>query len=352
MTQMLRLCVSPPMKRNWPLVVALGFVVCSSLCLAQASSTLPAFTPASIPPGVIRSRGDDAMRGILTRWQTAFRHYHPEITFAETLNGSGTGMAGIITSVSDLSLMGRPATANEIMGFEWVFRYKPMAIPVAIGTLAPVGAPADEKSRPLLVYVPRDNPLQGVSMAQLRAFLECGRGAATWNLAGAGGSWANRPIHAYLYDSETGTGAFLQRAILGKEDRWNWEVVKEFKDKALANGKRYSAAQQIIEEVKKDADGIGISASRPRDQRLKVLAVAAGGPPVLASTESLINGTYPLARQVYIYVNRAPGKALDPKVREFLRFILSEEGQHLIYTQGDFLPLPPAIAAEALGDLR
>jgi phosphate transport system substrate-binding protein len=352
MTQGFRLCIPPPMKSNWRLVIALAFVVCSSLCLAQGTSTLPAFSPASIPEGVIRSRGDDAMRGILTAWQTAFRRYHSEITFAETLNGSGTGMAGIIASVSDLSLMGRPATANEIMGFEWVFRYKPTAIPIASGALAPVGAPADEKSRPLLVYVPKDNPLQRVSMAQLRAFLECRSDTATWGVAGAGGNWANRPIHAYLYDSETGTGAFLQRAILGKEDRWNWEVVKEFKDKALANGKRNSAAQQIIDEVKKDADGIGISASRPRDQRLKVLAVTAGGPPVLASAESLSNGTYPLARQVYIYVNRAPGKALDPKVREFLRFILSEEGQRLIHTQGDFLPLPPAIAAEALGDLQ
>ncbi|HEY4047936.1 MAG TPA: substrate-binding domain-containing protein [Acidobacteriaceae bacterium] len=349
---MSRPCPPPLIKRDWRSVIALGFVVYTSFSLAQTPSTLRAFTPASIPTGVIRSRGDDAMHGILIAWQTAFRHYHPEITFAETLNGSGTGMAGIITSVSDLSLMGRPATANEIMGFEWVFRYKPIAIPVASGALVPVGAPADEKSRPLLVYVPNDNPLQQVSMAQLKAFLECRREAVTWSLAGAGGKRANRPIHAYLYDSETGTGAFLQRAILGKEDRWNWEVVKEFKDKAHKNGKRYLAAQQIIDEVKKDPDGIGISASRPRDQRLKVLAVAAAGPPVLATTESLSNGTYPLERQVYIYVNRAPGKAVDPKVREFVRFILSEEGQRLVHAQGDFLPLPPAIAADAFRDLK
>jgi phosphate transport system substrate-binding protein len=351
MIQMLRLFARPLVKRNWRLVIAQGFVVCSGLCLAQAS-TPPPFSPALVPAGVIRSRGDDAMQGILIAWQSAFRHYHPEITFAETLNGSGTGMAGIITGVSDLSLMGRAATANEIMGFEWVFRYKPIAIPVASGALAPVGAPADEKSRPLLVYVPKDNPLEQVSIAQLKAFLECRSEAVTWSVAGAGGKRANRPVHAYLYDSETGTGAFLQRAILGKEDRWHWEVVKEVKDKAYANGKRYSAAQQIIDEIKKDPDGIGISANRPRDQSLKVLAVSAGGPAVLASTETLSDGTYPLARQVYLYVNRAPGKPLDPKVREFLRFVLSEEGQRLIHTQGDFLPLPPVIAAEALRDLK
>jgi len=288
------------------------------------------------------------MRDLLKAWQKAFQRYHPEITFADTLNGSGTGRAGIITGVSELSLMGRPATANEIMGFEWVHRSKPTAIPVVIGAPSPLRAPVDEKSRPLLVYVAKENPLEQISMAQLKALLECRNEVAAWGLAGAGGDWTARPAHAYLYDSETGTGAFLQHAILGSEDKWNWHVVKEFKDETHPNGSLYPAAQQILEALANDFYGIAISAMQLDDSRLKVLPVSGEGPAVFATPESLRSGTYPFGRIVYIYINRASGKLLDPKVKEFLRFVLSEEGQRLVQTQGDFLPLPATVARDSL----
>lgn len=288
------------------------------------------------------------MRDILKAWQKAFQRYHPEIAFADTLNGSGTGMAGVITGVSELSLMGRPATANEVMGFEWVFRYKPTAIPVVVGALSPIGAPVNEKSRSLLVYVAKDNPLEQISMTQLRALLECRSDEAAWGLAGVSGDWADRPVHAYLYDSETGTGTFLQHAVLGTADRWNWHVVNEFKDESRAKGKLYSASQQILDALAKDPNGIGISAMRRSDPKLKILPVSVDGPPVFASAESLRSGTYPLTRIAYIYINRESNKPLDPKVKEFLRFILSEEGQRLVQTQGDFLPLPVDVANDSL----
>ncbi len=318
--------------------------------VSAQQSSLPTYTPAPLESGVIRSWGDDAMRGIMRSWEAAFRRFHPEITFQDTLLGTATSMAGIITNTSDLSLMGRPASTNEIIGFEWVYRVKPLGIQVMNDSLETEGhTPA------LAVLVSRTNPLQQISMAQLATLLGCPteqHAFVTWAMAGATGSWAHRPVHAYLYDDQTGTGAFLQQAILGKGDCWNWSIVHEFKDRSLGNGNVYTATRQIRDALQHDPDGLAIATLASPSPGVKALSVAASGAPVGLSESTVISGEYPLARGVYIYIRRASNKPVDPKVAEFLRFVLSAEGQTLVKTQSDFLPLNPAAAAAARKQLE
>jgi phosphate transport system substrate-binding protein len=291
------------------------------------------------------------MGGVMAALQKGFRRYHPEVTFQNTLYGSGTGMAGIITGVSDLSLMGRRVTANEVIGFEWVHRYKPLEIQIMTGSLR-----EDGKTPALAVLVSAGNPATRISMAQLAAILGCRPGernnAPTWAMAGVHGVWADREIHAYLYDSSTGTGAFLQQTVKGEEDRWNWAVVREFKDIARRDGTVYAAGHQIVDALREDPYGLAVSTLGHAGTDVKALALSTGGNAVAPSRESLSDGTYPLARGVYIDVNRKPGTPLDARVKEFLSFILSEEGQNLVRRQGDYLPLSESVAQEQRKKLK
>ena len=324
------------------LTVALASTICVA-CAAQ-QATLPVYSPAPLERGVIRSWGDSAMRGTMNAWERAFRKHHPEITFEDTLLGTATSMAGIITDTSDLSLMGRPATVNEVIGFEWVHRVKPLGIQVMSG-----GLQGEGNSPALAVLVSRSNPVQQISMAQLAAILGCPTNAkqpVTWAMAGAEGAWTGKPVHAFLYDDQTGTGAFLQQAVQGTKDCWNWDIVREFKDKTRGDGSVYPAAEQIVDALKGDPDGLAIATLAYASAEVKALPVAGSGSALSITPETVTASAYPLSRGVYIYIHRAADKPVDPTVREFLRFVLSDEGQALVQLQGDYLPLNPAVAAE------
>jgi phosphate transport system substrate-binding protein len=318
-------------------VVLAGALALAACSAARAQTTaLPEYSPAPLQAGVIRSWGDKEMRGTMSAWEQAFRKVHPEITFQDTLLGSATGMAGIITNTSDLSVMGRPVTVNEVIGFEWVHRVKPLGIRVMNGSLQ-----AEGKSPALAALVSRANPVQQISMAQLAAILGCPADAkqpVTWAMAGVTGAWSRRPIHAFVYDDQTGTGAFLQQAVQGTKDCWNWEIVREFKDRTL-DGRVYPAARQIADALQRDPDGLAIATLSEVSPQTKALPLAGGAQAVTLAPESVTSDAYPLARGVYIYIHRAADKPVDPKVSEFLRFILSREGQELVERQGDYLPL-------------
>ena len=203
-------------------------------------------------PLSIRSMGDSEMRGVLKQWEVAYQRLHPEVSFDDKLWGTATGMAGIITGASAITLLGRPVTSNEVIGFEWVHRVKPLGLEIARGPLQGEG-----KSPALVVMLSRRNPVKAVTIAQLAAVLGCPTDASrpvTWAMFGATGEWATRPVHAYLLDDQTGTGAFLQRTVQGTKDCWNWSIVHEFSDQP-----GNPAANQIAAALRKDRDGLAVA---------------------------------------------------------------------------------------------
>jgi phosphate transport system substrate-binding protein len=276
----------------------------------------------------------------MSAWETAFRRYHPEITFEDTLLGSATGMAGIITGVSDLTLLGRPVTPNEVIGFEWVHRVRPLGFEVMRGSLDEEG-----ESPALAVLVSRRNPLTAISMAQLATILGCPADAThsvTWAVARAQAGWANHPIHAYLYDNQTGTGSFLMQKVQGRKDCWNWSIVHEFVDQERPGGSVSPAAQQIAEALERDPYSLGITTLAYTSPRLKALPITVDGKSVPLTATTVCDGSYPLGRGVYIYVDRPKDKPVDPAVTEFLRFVLSAEGQAIVAATSEYIPLSPA----------
>ena len=315
--------------------VVLGAVWVLAAC-GVARPQSPAYVPAQAATGTIRSWGDDAMAGTMKAWEDGFGKYHPEIRFEDTLRGTATSMAGVITGTSDLSLMGRPATLNEVIGFEWVFRVKPLGIKVMNGGLRGEG-----KSPALAVFVSRENPVRQISIAQLAEMLGCPadlKRTVTWGIAGAEGAWKDRPVHAFVNDDQTGTGAFLQQAVQGAKDCWNWDVVREFKDEKRGNGSVIPAAQQIVDALRRDPEGLAIATLEYAGPEVRAVSVDG-----LALTRAnVVEGRYPLRRAVYVYLNRGKDKPVDPKVAEFLRFVLSREGQALVDGAGDYLPLNAA----------
>ena len=256
-------------------------------------------------------------------------------------------MAGLYTGVADLALMGRDATASEVMAFEWVFKYKPLGVEVANGS---PGVPG--KSFALAVFVNKDNPMAKATMAQLDAIfgsehLRGSRNARRWGDLGLAGGWQNQPINPYGYDAETNTGLFFKRVVFNGSDKWSCDL-KEFSDQKKPDGGVSDASDQILQALAHDRYGIAYANPQYANPRVRAIAIASTDAALAyeTTTTNLIERKYPLGRATSIYINREPGKPIDSKVKEFLLYILSQDGQQDVAREGDFLPLSKETVAD------
>ncbi len=303
--------------------------------IAFAITLLLIRTAASAEGGAaIRIWGDDGMERVVGAWESGFREQHPGATFAVRLMGSGTGMAGLYSGTADLAILGRAATAKEIMAFEWVRKYKPLEVEVLSGSL---GTP--RKSPAVVLFVHRDNPLSRISFDQLERMFVCGPDAVKWGDLGLGGEWAGQAVRIYMPDAGSGTAAWFRAKALGNSRKWRWESVREFDDET---------GRMAAEGVEADRYGIAVSNGGAANAGVKALAISAGpaGPWVEATAANVAARSYPLARSIYVYLDRAPGKPVDARVAEFLQYVMSGAGQRRAQRVDDFLALPPEALAE------
>jgi phosphate transport system substrate-binding protein len=322
-------------------------------CRAQSLEDLPRYRPERVVAGVIRNWGNNEMAALLNQWQAGFRKYHPAIQFENKLMGPASAMAGIYTGVADLSWTGHEIWKEESMAFEWLFQYKPLGIEVATSSLD-----VYDHGSQLVVFVNKDNPIAGLSLAQLDGIFGSehkrgGRNLRTWGELGLKGEWADRPIHVYGYDAETGAGSFFRHAVLADSYKWNGDL-KEFNDEQRADGSMIDAGPRIVAALAADPAGIGYAKLRYMKPSVKVLSLAAenGTAYVEPSRNNVQRRTYPLTRVMTVYLNRAPDQPVDPKLREFLQYILSQEGQQAIVREGGYLPLTPSVVQEQLRKLN
>jgi phosphate transport system substrate-binding protein len=279
---------------------------------------------------------------------------HPDVRFEHHLDGTDVGMAGLYTGQADLVMTGREATASEVKAFEWIYRYRPLGIEVATGSVDQPG-----RSPALVVYVHRDNPIQRLTLDQVDAAFsrERQRGAlaaaTTWKDLGASGEWSNAPIRLYTFDTETGTGRYFRQSVLRDSRMLDWERVTEFGDTSSLRNPSHDAGRRILAALAKDRYGLAV-ASGPAPAGVKAVAIrdAAEGPFRYATREDVVSRRYPLARAVYAYVNRRPQTALDAPVAEFLRHVLSHEGQRAVEGSGAYLPLADDAANRQAAALR
>lgn len=310
---------------------AAGLLALAPLALAQAvkvDAKLPDYAASTGVSGSVKSVGSDTMNNLMTLWIDSFKKRYPGVTVEVEGKGSNTAPAALIAGTAAFGPMSRPMKEKEIDDFEKAFGYKPTKVPTAVDALA--------------VFVHKDNPIQALSLEQVDAIFSKTRksGAAkdimTWGDLGLTGEWASKPLSLYGRNAASGTYGYFKEHALAKGD---------FKDTV----KEQPGSSSVIQGVASDKFAIGYSGIGyvTADVRAVPLAANAKSKAIAATPENAYSGDYPLARFLYIYVNQKPGEELDPLRREFLRYVLSRQGQEDVIKDG-YYPMPAAMATEAL----
>jgi phosphate transport system substrate-binding protein len=329
-----------------------------ALGLLFVSGGTDAYKPQKRVSGVLRLWGHgspetDFMGKLVKSWQEGFRVFQPDVRFDDRMYGTASAIGGLYADVGDIAILGREIRPFEVSAFERVKGYPPLGVEVATGSLD-----VRNFDFALVVFVHKDNPISRLTLAELEAIFGCEQRRATenirtWSAFGLRGEWADHPIHAYGSRISGGFAVFFQDVVLKSSGRWNPDM-KEFFDVRQADGSLLDSGQQVLDAIAADPDGIGVSSLHYTNPRVKALALAPekGALAYEATRDTLVQRKYPLTRVIPAFINRAPGKPVDPKVREFLRYILSSEGQQDIVRDGRYLPLSAATAREQLAKLQ
>jgi phosphate transport system substrate-binding protein len=290
--------------------------------------------------------GSDTMDEIALAWSKLYRKQYPQISVTLDLRASGAGAPGLVSGKGDLAPVAREMFPAEVRSFVDKFGYPPTAIRVATGSVGSLG-----KTAATTILVDRSNPLDCLSLPQLDAVYSKSRKRGyqevkTWGDVGAKGEWAGRPIHLYGLRPVNGIEQYFQMvAMEGGEYK---EGITFAKNKGLTHA--FTVAAQ---DMAKKPGGLTYAMLANVTPNVKVLKIAAtdGGPCYEPSIQNVYEHKYPFSRYVYLYVNKAPGKPLQPKVREFLKLVLSKEGQQVVAEERVFIPLQPQVVQEELKKL-
>src|SRR5438445_11558198 len=316
----------------------------------KVDPSIPSWQPGEVksePEEELNLVGADIMDEISLGWTKIYRKQYPRLSLTLDLRASGAGAPGLVSGKGHLAPVGREMFPAEEKAFVDKFGYKPLAIKVATGSVGSLG-----KTATSVIFVDKDNPLQGLTMAQLDAIYSKTRlrghgDIRTWGDLGLKGEWAARPIHLYGLKPVNGIEQFLkQRLLLGGEYREGIEFVK---------GKGFTHAFTVAaEDMAHNPGGLTYALLSNVTSNVTVLPLAetAGAPFVAPTVENVYSHAYPLSRFVYIFVNRPPGKALEPKVKEFLQLVLSCEGQDVVAREGVYIPLTPETVREERAKLE
>jgi phosphate transport system substrate-binding protein len=256
-----------------------------------------------------------------------------------------------MSGLSQLGPLSREASTQEVAAFTKKYGYPPTAIRVALGTYDVFGL-----SPPVVIFVHQDNPLKELTLAQLEEIYAKDGTITTWDQLGLTGEWAGRPIALWGLRLPNGTATFLQNAGMHGRDFRPTMILRPTADGLARSAQRapnggVQAFVDILAGVARDRFALGYAAPGYNPAGVKMLALAANAAAVGPTRENVASLRYPLVRFAYLYLNRAPGKALDPNVKEFLRIVLSQEGQELVVKRSGFLPLPDRIVREEFAKL-
>lgn len=302
----------------------------------------PDYEAARSLAGTLHLWGPVNLAPLARQWAEGFQRQHPGLQLEINFLGSDTAIPGLYSGRADIAFLGRENNVTDDNGFSRPMGYPPQRFEVTSGSLHSPG-----KTPALCVLVHQDNPLPRVSLTQLDAILgaERRRGAPaairTWGQLGLAGPWTNQPIRVYGPDASTGTGQFVTKTVLLGSHKMNWAALTEFVDRRNADGTRLTAAEQIVAALQGDPSGLAVSSCPPDIPGVRAVPLAAtdDGPAIMPTRETVIARSYPLARSTYAFINHPPGQPLEPKVREFLRYLFSREGQADIIREGAYLPL-------------
>ena len=330
-------------------------------------SELPAYEPQRRVTGNIKLRGSNYFTDspLERTWEEGFRKFHPGVTFDTDLRTTLAAIPSLTFNFADLA-PSRHITSDETLLFQRYRSYLPTEITVVTGSLNVPGW-----SYAIAVYVNKDNPLGKLTLEQLDGIFGAERSGAfrgtewrtdaargpqqnlrTWGQLGLKGEWADKPIDVYGYNLKYHIPTTFAERVMQGGAKWN-EKLQEFTNYKNPDGTTELEGKQVAGAVGRDKFGIGFSGIGFVTPQIKALAVAPRGSSryVELNLQNLRSRAYPLYDEVYFYVDRAPGTPMEPKVREYLRYILSREGQDAVQRDGKYLPLTAAVVREQLKKL-
>jgi len=300
----------------------------TAMAAAKIDSNIPAYKKASGISGNVSSVGSDTLANLMTLWAEEFKRAYPNVNIQIQAAGSSTAPPGLTEGTSNFGPMSRKMKDKELQAFEKRFGYKPTAIPVAIDALA--------------VYVHKDNPVKGLSIPQVDAIFsstrKCGHNKEvnSWGDVGLSSSWKGRTLQIFGRNSVSGTYGYFKKKALCKGDF-----------KSTVNEQPGSAS--VVQSISTSLNGVGYSGIGYKTSGVRAVPLTKkpGKPYIAATTENAATGKYPLSRFLYVYVNKAPNKPLAPLEREFVKMILSKQGQEVVIKDG-YIPLSNKIVQKYL----
>lgn len=315
----------------------------------KADPRLPRWNPGPLaiqPEEELHLVGADTMDEMTLGWVKMMRKAYPRLSVTMEARASGSGGPALVNGTGDLAPVARELLPAEDKMFVAKFGYEPTAFRVATGSAGSLG-----KTAATVILVDKSNPIRCLSLQQLDSIYSStrkrgGPQISRWGQLGLTGAWANRPIHLYGLRPPNGIEQFFKKAALeGGDYRDGIEFVK---------GHGFTHAFNVAaEDMALHPGGMVYAMLANLTQNTKAVPLSAkpAGRCIAPTVATVYNHTYPLSRYVYIYVNKRPGVPLAPKVREFLKAVLSYQGQQQVAADGVFMPLQPSVVTEELAKL-
>lgn len=327
-------------------------------------SKLPHYKPSKQYTGWIKIHGNNYLSdGALGEyWQKAFAKYQPGIRISYFLPTSAIAFAALYYNQADLVMSHKPGF-YDLLGYERIMNCDPVEVTVVTGSYDVAGW---ENS--VVILVNENNPIKGLSLSQLDGIFGAARDGGWvgtnfrpdlarsadkniryWNQVGLDGPWSQKRITPYGFNLRYNTATDFADKILGASDKWN-EDIHAYAHIVRPNGTRYIEADQITDSLAKDQYGIAYNRYRGERPGVRRLPIAAkdGGPYIEHTIENVQNRTYPLYNEAYFYTTVKPSTEMNPLVKEFIRFVLSQEGQMEVQRDGKYLPLTAEVVEEQL----
>ncbi|NOU51633.1 phosphate ABC transporter substrate-binding protein PstS family protein [Pseudoalteromonas sp. JBTF-M23] len=314
------------------LVAAMGVAV-TTLVSTQVSAldkTLPEYNKTSGISGNFSSVGSDTLANMMTFWAEEYKRIYPNVNIQIQAAGSSTAPPALTEATANFGPMSRKMKSKEIEAFEKRYGYKPTEVRVAIDALA--------------VFVHKDNPIEGLRIDQVDAIFsstrKCGatEEVARWSDVGLTGDWAVKDVQLYGRNSVSGTYGYFKKKALCKGDFRN-------------NVNEQPGSASVVQSISSSVNAIGYSGIGYKTSGVRTVPLAKKGNNFVDATiENVANGKYPLSRFLYVYVNKHPNKPLAPIEAEFLKMVLSQDGQKIVEKDG-YVPLSGKMASSELKKL-
>lgn len=312
-------------------ILGIGLLAATGASAVSVDEGVPEYKSVSGISGNLSSVGSDTLANLMTLWAESFKRSYPNVNIQIQAAGSSTAPPALTEATSNFGPMSRKMKSKEIAAFEDRYGYKPTAIPVAIDALA--------------VYVNKDNPVKGMAIPDVDAVFsstrKCGadKDITKWGDLGLSGNWKDRDIQIYGRNSVSGTYGYFKKKALCKGDYKN-------------NVNEQPGSASVVQSVSTSVNGIGYSGIGYKTSGVRAVPLTKkpGGKFIAATPDNAVSGEYPLSRFLYVYVNKHPNKELAPLDKEFIKLILSKQGQEVVIKDG-YIPLPAKVVEKYLGEI-